>query len=315
MAPIGTTNQLALLAKPLGQPTAGAPSNVLGGAAVMAAKNTYKPSAPVDDSFNRYNQELINSNNALLAEMRRQREASYLPYFNVMANYTQARGAAEKAVNPLYQQKLTDYLKQAEVQKQRKQEDFNRNTTQLDEALATNLEASGIARTRTAEDVQNNLSQLATAEGEFQQDSGTNFDKARLSLLRNVGDAGGGMDAQAINEQTAQQNTAEGRQVRSFNVQKDAQNLLKTRTFEDLARSDTLATKQTGQQKDLVKIDLDRYLQDMVTNEANTRNQLELERLQAVLAEQGNQEKLGVMRFLSTLSGNAYKNAAAAYLR
>lgn len=47
MAPIGATNQLALLAKPLNQPTAGAPSNVLGGAAVMANRSNM-PMSPVN---------------------------------------------------------------------------------------------------------------------------------------------------------------------------------------------------------------------------------------------------------------------------
>lgn len=46
MAPIGATNQLALLAKPLNQPTAGAPSNVLGGAAVMANRSNMPGTAP-----------------------------------------------------------------------------------------------------------------------------------------------------------------------------------------------------------------------------------------------------------------------------
>lgn len=300
----------------LGLTQGGAPASVLGYKQTAPGNNGQPVLSGGADPLAGYYKQLLDAQNASNALIQQQLQQSYLPYFDILGNYNQAKGAAAGVVNPLYQAKLNDYLKQEQVNKERKQADFATTNTQLEDALKTALEASGISRDRTSQDVASNLGLIANQEQNFQQDTGLNFDRARSALSGNVAQAGlttSGLGAQQQADQQFQRNTTEGRQVQAFDTQKQAQNLLKTRTFEDLGRADVQVNKQVGQQKDAVKLDLDRYLQDLATQEAQTRNDLDLQRLGAIAAETQNQERLGVNRFLSTLRGSALKNAAAAY--
>lgn len=226
------------------------------------------------------------------------------PYFDIAANFSRARSQAEAAVNPLYTKKLNDFITQQQTDAARKQADTATANSNLDQALKDTLEASQVSRDRTAEDTTQKVGQLNTAEQNFQSDNGTAFDNLRQTLAGNTAASGlqtSGLGAKAVAAATASRNTQEGRAVDSFHVQKQAQETAKTRTFEDLLRSDNQNTVSTQKNKDQVKISLDRFIQDQGTQLAQTKDELEARRLSDVINQEGSYAKLGFADFLKTL--------------
>lgn len=226
---------------------------------------------------------------------------------NFSAINAQARKAAAKAVNPFYVKELNTFLKGQKIKKQRSQNDYRSTIKDLQDALNTSFETSGINRERTAEDVATNLEEVANTENLFQTQEGQQFEQARQTLGGEVAQAGltdSGLGAQQQQQVVAQRNVESKEQTRSFNVQRQAQELFKTRTFADLARGEAQAKTQTGKQKKYAKIDLDRYVSDLARETTGGKRQLEQQRLGAISQEQDRQRSLGFQRFLQTLTGN-----------
>lgn len=245
-----------------------------------------------------------------------QYKQQYVPAYDLNANLASARSAAAGAVNPLYVKKLNDYLAQEKINQERKQQDVATANTQLQESLTNTLQGSQIDRGRTAEDTQNNINQVNTNSDQFQADSGQKFNTDRTALAGNVANSGlttSGLGAQTQDSAQAQRNQTESRQGAAFQQQKAAQQLAKTRTFEDLARSDTLSQQKTKEGTEANTLDLNRYLQDLTTQEAEQRQSLEASRLADISAEQGRQSKMGVINFANTLSGQSKINFLNAY--
>lgn len=236
---------------------------------------------------------------ALMGQINSQPRAATPDFAGINAR---ARQTAEANVNPFYVKQLNDFLAQQQVKQTRKQEDYTRNITDLEDALKTSLETSQINRERTGEDVATNLGEITAQEDFSQGQEGTQFDQARLALLRQGEDAGAGQAQQEVGSAVTQRNVQAKEQARQVNVQKEAQNTFKTRTFADLGRSDKLAGEQTTKQKEVQKIDLDRYVQDIASETEQKRTGLEIERLTRLSEETRNQRSLGFQDFLKTIS-------------
>lgn len=226
------------------------------------------------------------------------------PFFDIASNFSRARSQAEAAVNPLYTKKLNDFITQQGVEKARKEQDTQLANENLDQALKDTIEGNQLSRDRTAEDTTQNLGQINTQEQNYQTDQGTAFDQLRQTLaggLATSGLQGSGLGNKAAASATASRNTQEGRATESFHVQKQAQETAKTRTFEDLFRSDSQANRNTAQGKNNIKINLDRFIEDQGTNLASTRDSLEAQRMMDVIGQEGSYAKLGFADFLKTL--------------
>lgn len=226
--------------------------------------------------------------------------------YNVADASAKARAAAEQAVNPYYTQQLNKYLQQEQLTQQRAQQDAATGNTQIDQALQDALDASNTQRTRTTQDVATKLGDVANASNYYQNTEGNTFDKARTSLLTNLAQSGlttSGLGQQQANEQIANRNVESGQQTRSFNAQSEALNTLKTRTYEDLATGDTQSTRNAGQKKAQVQVDLDRALQDASNQFANDQGTNEYNRLTALSQEEQRQYQLGVNNFIQALAG------------
>lgn len=268
------------------------------------------------------NQTSIDQSQADYANLLKQIQALQAPApftystFDTAANSAKARSAAEGAVNPLYQQKLQTFLQQQQTVQNRAQADAATQNQQLQQALADTLSANATSGDRATQDAQTNVDQTNNQADQFQQDSGSAFNTARNTLAGNV--AGAGLTGSGIGagqQQTAQdqRNTTEGRQVQSFNTQRDAVNLLKTRTLQDLSTSNDQANTATGQKTAAVKLNLDRTIEDLNTQTEAEKNAEEIQRQQDILSQQQNYEKTGFDQFLNTLSGQNRANTAQVY--
>lgn len=243
-----------------------------------------------------------------------------LPY-DYTAAQAQAKAAAANAVNPLYSQKFNDFIKQAQVQQERQQADTNTANSLLEQNLTNLQQANATSGQRVGEDTQTNLDQLANTEQNFQQDTGTAADQARIAAAR-TGNIGSGIDTQNAQAAIKTQNTAESRQQQSFDVQAKAQQLFKSRSFEDLARSNELGLQSTTQGKTANNLSLARYIADYGTQQdaagnytaANTKqsvNALEEARQAALLTETNNQGVNAFNKYVASLTGARAQDISA----
>lgn len=286
--------------------------------AVPAQSFSVAPNPQIQQQQSQYD-----NNAAYLASLQAQlnQQARILP-FDYNATKAKARANAEAGVNPIYAAKLSNFLRDAQTNEARKRADITTSNQLLDEQLKNLQEGNAITGQRTTEDVQNNTNTINNQTDQFQQDSGTAFDQQRQQQAAQIaqsGLTGSGLGSQQQQQATTQRNTAEGRQVQNFNQAKDAQQLLKTRTFEDLARSNTLGAAQTGHGKDTNALDLARYIEDFGASDpshygtqiqANIQQQ-GVDRQNAVLQAQQQQYSDLFNQFIASQKGARAQDLAA----
>ena len=233
-----------------------------------------------------------------------------LPKFDVMGNFNRARSQAEQAVNPLYEKYLRDFLAKQQIQRENKQGETNlrkqSNATELAQALAE----SDVTRTRTTEDTTAAIQKLTEQEGQFQEDSGTQFDIDRRANAEAVAASGlttSGLGQMRMFEQQDQRNISEERQVKEFNNQRDAKRLFASRTFEDLARGDENSRTIASQKDEAAQFDFDAYLRELAADETQFRTQNEVERLGAINSQAQTYERQGTQQFLASLAGAGWR--------
>lgn len=237
----------------------------------------------------------------------------YAPKLDIAAINSQARSAAENAVNPYYTKTLNDFLAQQSAQKQQQQTQFQTNVQNLQDQLKQTQEANALTGTRTTEDVAAKQGLINESNNQNQIDTGTQFEDARLAQAKAQaasGVLGTGAGNRATGVATAGRNTQEGRQNVQFQQQRDQQELFKSRTFEDLAKSNELAKTSEAKGVKAAQFDLDSYIQNAGFTEQNQRNQLEQERLGRVGQEQQNQGRLLVNNFINSIANPAQRQAA-----
>lgn len=268
-----------------------------------SAPSTRQPSGP---DYGDLQKQLADSAAQLRALQYQMAQQPKIHNYDIAGANARARAAAESAVNPYYSKKLNDFLAQEEVKKQRANENFNVQTRDIEQALQDALQTSEIGRTRTTEDTASKLGEIGAQENFFQETEGTQFDRARSALLNQTAQSGllgSGLGAQQDANAISDRNVKSAEQTRGFDTQRQATELFKTRTFEDLARSDTLSQRGATQNKEKVKIDLDRQLQDIGFETEQFKYSNEAERLNALLQEESRQNKLGVANFIAGLQG------------
>lgn len=277
---------------------------------------------PPPSSISADSAKLIADNNALNAIIARlnaeQAATPKLARFDVMNNWTQAKSAAERAWNPVYEKKLNDYLANNLAKKTAKERDFNLNLENITNEKTNTLAENAANRTRTAEDTALAVGQINTKEGQFQTDEGQSFDQNYRQVAEQLGASGAattGLGKQQTSDMVRLRNVTSQRQLDEFQGQRQAKELFKTRTFEDLARGDATAAQLAESKNKAAKFDLDSYLEDLAYDEKVTRLDTELERQTKVLQETQVQADSGTEQFLAGLAGQGYDAKDIAYNR
>lgn len=232
--------------------------------------------------------------------------------FDVMTNWRRAQSAAEKAVNPLYKKKLDNFLAKQATQKKTKKGEYNLTVEEAERLRNEALEGNQVTRTRTGEDVAQAIEQVNKVEGQFQTDEGQQFDqnyRAAAEQLAASGMATTGIGGQQTADAIRLRNVTSQRQLDEFQGQREAKQLFKTRTFEDLARGDAQATALATSKKKAAKFDLDSYLEDLAHDAKIFKLENESQRLAAVYADAERRDQLGVEQFLASLRGQGYSAA------
>lgn len=233
-----------------------------------------------------------------------------LPTFDVLGNYNRARSTAEQYVNPLYQKYLTDFLAKQQMRKGNKQQETElakqANATDLSQSLAESM----INRGRATEDTANAVGQLNVQEGQMQQDTGTQFDIDRRATAEANAASGlttSGLGRNNMFVQEEQRNISEDRQVKEFENQRQAKQLFKSRTFEDLARGDENAKTISSQKDQAAQFDFDSYVEELAAEETQYRLDNEVKRLGDISSQTQTYATQGSQQFLASLAGAGWR--------
>lgn len=234
------------------------------------------------------------------------------PTLDIAGLQAKARAEAEGAVNPYYTKQLNDFLAQQSAQRQQQQTQYETGVKNLEDQLSQTLEGNKITGERTTQDVAQNQADINQAADVFQTDTGVAADANRITQARQLAQAGltGGLGAQQQETATTTRNTAEKRQEQEFQKNRDQQELFKTRTFEDLARSGELATKATEKGKTAAKFDLDSFIQNQGFQEQSQRQSLEAQRLEAIQRDQKTRQANAYAQYLASIRNPAQLLAA-----
>lgn len=208
-----------------------------------------------------------------------------LPKFDYAGSYARAGATAASTVNPVYQDKLNQYLEKARTALGQKNVDIARKKEDITTALQQSLEDSATGRTRTTEDTTTKIGDITANENSFQRQEGRQFDAARTALLGDVANAGlteSGIGQGKVADAVVDRNLASEDQVRTFDNSKRDANTFMTRTLADLDKSDTRETGGATRAKEGQDIDLNNFIQNSQLEEKSFRTENEAQRIGAI---------------------------------
>lgn len=287
------------------QPAAGQSALDRAGAVISSGQKALAAPSPINAGLDQATKDLLAKYSSQLAAAN---QKVYAPKLDIGSLNAQARAAAESAVNPYYTKQLNDFLAQQATQRQQEQQQTEMNIQNLQDTLKNTLEANKISQGRTAEDVAQNQQNINTAADQFQTDTGQAYDAARLALAKGTSTGGLGQQQQETAQTT--RNTQEKRQQEQFQQQLQQQEQLKGRTFEDLARSGTLATQAETKGEKQAQFDLSKFLTSQEAQLSSQKQTLEAQRLSQLAQETQNQSKLAFNRYLAGIANPAQYQAA-----
>lgn len=248
---------------------------------------------------------------------RLQAEANVkIPNLNVSDVWNQSYNAAIGSVSPYYQRQLDLFLEKQNTERARAYETRDIEVTNLVKELQNYLTGTGIQRTRTGEDVTTKLGQISEDERLRQQQEAQQYDIGRRGLQQQTAQAGltfSGLGRQQLGQAAQQRKFTETQQVQEVKRQKAASELYRTRTFEDLARGETLKKEETGTKEKAIQLDLNRMIEDLAYEEKTKREQIEFEKQQAAYAAQGQFAKQAYLNYLGGLSTAQKEKASKIY--
>lgn len=273
-----------------------------------AGVNTAKPAPAPAATPNTASSDIA----ALLAQIKAQ-QAAYAPPLNLSSIYNQSYATAQGNVNPYYSKQLQDFQTNQAANRAIQEQQTQMNIKNLQDQLANTLSGNEISGARTSQDVLANEQQAGIKADQQQQDQGVQFDQARIAQAKQLATQGlttSGLGGQQVEQSTDQRNTQESRQAADVAQQQQSQELFKSRTFEDLARSGELAKQSETKGETQANFDLNNYIAQQGRDLGAQKDTLEKQRIADVLAETKRQGQLAVNNFIQGLSNPAQITAA-----
>lgn len=235
------------------------------------------------------------------------------PNYNLASISAQARKEAGRAQSPIYQLKMNQFLAQQkfDVENQKAQDKADIQT--LQDTLSNTLKQNEVTGQRTSQDTATNLGQINTTADQFQTDAGAEADAQRIADAKQQ--AAGGLTGSGVGQgQTLQaqttQNTAESRQGAQFTQQRQAQNLMKARTFEDLAAAGGLAKTSEVKGEKQIAFNLNTLVQNQKLAKAAKGTELKIEKQQAIEADTARRAQTKLNKLIQSIANPAQRDAA-----
>ena len=255
---------------------------------------------------------------ALLKQLNSQpRNVSY----DLAGSWNKAREMATQAVNPIYQQKMTDFVNRQTQELGRKQSDITSGKSALDTALNQLYQDTGVARRRTLEDTNTNIDDIRATQAFQDRQESLNFDAANRALTEGLGAgnmAESGLGQQQVQEAQQQRREMSNEAVRQMDNKVEAANTLMNRSFEDLDTKETRGAESTTEQKQKLDIDLERFIEDQAYTKDQQTKQWELDKAADIANKSVGTQRQLVDEWIASLAGKGYTaqeiaNAASIY--
>lgn len=233
-----------------------------------------------------------------------------LPTLNTSDLMAKANATATAAVNPVYQDKLNNQLERYATQLSQEQAQTSTSKAAEDTSLAQTQEDDTTQAQRTAQDTQTAIDKSLYNEGQFQTSDAASFDLANKQAREAVSNAGlteSGLGKQSLEKLQSDRNAASTAQTKDFSDDRATQQLLATRTFEDLGTKDTRATELNATNK----ANLDTQLNNFITNQAEDQRDFELQnesdRQAAVYDASNSAYQTSVQQWIAGLSAAGWR--------
>lgn len=237
--------------------------------------------------------------------------------FNIQGAYNSAYGQAAANQNALYDKYLNNFLDTQRNAMAKQQNIYQTTNQNLETALKNTQEAGKLKGERTQEDFTQAKDQTNLEADQFQTDSGTQDAITRIEEARAAANSGGtmgGLTGQKLATSQEQRNIGEARQVDKFDKEKYTQELVKARTFEDIAIAGKQAQEQTVAGKKSAQFDLDNYIIQSQIDEKSYRDKDQADRNAAIIEERNRIAKEQYENWLNTLSDPVRIATAAKYV-
>lgn len=276
----------------------------------------YQPpkKTPSPTSTSSYDKEMADLQREL-ANLRSAQNQVYIPpvpriaRYDSMAGYNKAREMAAAAKNPIYNQKMTDFINRQNELLGRQKTDITNSKSALDQSLQRLLEDSGVMRARATEDRDTNVEDIQATRAAEARAEGLDFDAAYRAMTEGLGAANmaeSGLGQQQIGDAITARNTMSNEQIRQSENKIEAQNTLLTRNFQDLEVSDTRNTEDTSAKKTQLDLDLERFIEDQTFERAEFKQTNELERQAAISQATSGYQRQLVDQWIQSLAGQGY---------
>jgi len=201
--------------------------------------------------------------------------------WNYADNWNKAMEQGKAEAQSLYDAKIAQLAKRINVAREQATGKFNLASEVIGMTKANALEDNRVNRARTEQDVGQAIQNINKSEGIYQQDEGQAFDQNYRQVAEQLAAAGAattGLGKQQTSDMIRLRNVQNQRQLDEFVGQREAKQLFKDRTFEDLLRGDQRAEQLAANQLKAARFDLDSAMQDIAIDEDNNRFVAEIER-------------------------------------
>lgn len=268
-----------------------------------APTNAYDPNSEIDN----LNKQIAAEQAAYKTLQASQAAQPKLPVYNTTAAYATAQKAATAAVDPVYQDKLTQFLQQEKLGTTQATTAEANTEADVASSLANATADNATTRARTSADTATNIGDVNQNETNTQADTGTVFDRARTALLGGVAKSGlttSGIGRNQEGQAITDRNQSETQQTQGFDKSRRDIHTAATRTFEDLATSDTRNTTAAATTTARAKQGLQDYIDNANLSEQAFRTNNEEARQGAIESATGNEYSKGVQQFIASLIGS-----------
>lgn len=238
-----------------------------------------------------------------------QTPAPRIANWNYADNWAKAMEQGKAEAQSLYDAKIAQLAKRIEVAKNQARGKYNLAAEGIQMGKDNTLQDNQVNRVRTAEDTTKAIENINQAEGIYQTDEGQAFDQNYRQVAEQLaasGAAGTGLGKQQTSDMIRLRNVQNQRQLDEFQGQREAKQLFKDRTFEDLLRGDQRAEQLAANSLKGAKFDLDSALEDIAIDEDNNKFVYEIERGNNATERGMSIYDTNVNNWLAGLSGQGY---------
>ncbi len=255
---------------------------------------------------------------ALLKQLNSQpRNVSY----DLAGSWNKARQEATNAVNPIYQQKIDNLVKDMQLKREKSQSDVAAGKSSLDTALDQLYQDTGVARRRTLEDTNTNIDDIRATQAFQDRQESLNFDAANRALTEGLGAgnmAESGLGQQQVQEAQQQRREMSNEAVRQMDNKVEAANTLMNRSFEDLATKETRGEESTTTGKQKLDVDLEQMMKAYDLEQTSRTQDLDLWKAGEIANKSVGVQRQLVDEWIASLAGKGYTaqeiaNAASIY--